>query len=285
MDTPAELRGLIHNVLLCPLDGDLRAVLADWLEDHQDPRLDLVRLVPALLDTPVRKDPIRPDVSVRRYLFGHYFRTDRKEWPRLTLERTPYGHPSQGHLFDPLGRLFLQACLQDLGISQKAQPRLADFLARCWLCNCRLLPAAERDVGWQKTVSRNTLRCKGEHTVTSHRRIRSYERLHQYLNYSVSSREARVLWACRSGAFNSYKWALDSLLADIRATEFTVGWQERIRNQQAVRWSRFLDLHDTFARVAPWGAMRRIFALRKLEEYKRSAHQPWARFFREVKLE
>jgi uncharacterized protein (TIGR02996 family) len=230
-----------------------RLALADYLDEHDDPRHRLLRLVPALLAAPVAVRPRVPYVSPEGEppdgRHRRYPPPPTAWWPPL---RPPYPR-GRHHLGRLLGVAVVRDCLNLYGrVVPKEAPsfrRLDPFLTRYELYNCKLLTPAVRD----GAVRGRLLARPGPDFI---RRVTGVRILHSI---------CEAVFFCRAGSFGrcvdvatrmlrcyqDYFASLPYLLSRIKAPPASA----RVYNEpyllEAMSYTRVLDLFDAFLTYAP----------------------------------
>jgi uncharacterized protein (TIGR02996 family) len=243
-----DLEALIASVLEAPGDSSLRLILADWLDEHNDPRGALLRLVPALLATP--RQERRADVPCQ----WDGRRGTRGRWTPLPCPMPPFSRsPAPRYRYrglHNLGRLLALALVCDF-IEQHLTSYLTTtldlVLASFELYQCGLLTVRQRDYS-----------CMGGRLVD----------FAGALPWVLSSWAGRpflacALWRARRGVFGGYRNAVIDLFyvlppPESRSLPATISPLITLSYQGSI-YSRALDLIDAFTRLAPWEAARRWY--------------------------
>jgi uncharacterized protein (TIGR02996 family) len=243
-----------------PCEPAHRAALIDWLTERDDPRAELLRVVPDLLALP-RSTELRPDVAPtgRREGGGRWrdlLRTSPKRWPPLTSPLPP------GRALDPphamyrrlhnLGRLLGLALLRDTvpllrSAAPSASPLLV-LLTRWEMRDCWLLPSRERD-----EPLRN-VRKGGTGSLSIGQQVACWLR-EQGAREDLATLPLEFVYG---GSFSRWLHVADELLVRIRHQDALFSEGEPVESL-ALAYSRILDLRDEFARIAPWQAALAAF--------------------------
>jgi uncharacterized protein (TIGR02996 family) len=259
-----EVLGLLQAVVESPQDRTPRLVLADWLEERGDARAALLRLVPALEETPRHEGP-RSDLPFRvwRDRRTGLPRSSTRGWPCLPhalppRPNQPWGKRARWRGLHHLGRLLGAAMVREVlalpDQDEAVTVPLRALLARWELYACGLIDARERDLDGRMSKQLSFLAW-----------------LPPLAQVTLDAQLFRAAWRCRAGPFSGYISVAGELFAyhgrslpqpapgsydDVEA------WlSERLR-RRAPLYGRFLDLARAFAHLAPWQEARTAWEMR-----------------------